>query len=560
MQWFVPTKWFVFIGIFLCFGRVSDSLANTLPPGPLATQDIENKQQQLLESLENSNQSLKNLTPLQPIPDPELESEGACVQVEAITFSGNTLFDDMALRKAAGFRPGCLTLTDINEFLRLVSNHYMEAGYVTSRAFMTPQDLSSGVLNIVILEGKVEKVLWNGESLPWLVMAFPNIEDSVLNLRAIEQGLDQINRLSRYDAKIKLLPSKKQGYSVVDLQTQEGRLGSLNVGLSNSGQKSTGEDHIAINASVENLFKWLDKWTLSATQSAAFIDSKRSDSLYLGVDVPVGFWNLGYRTSYSTYKTTFSNSGFSFDSTGRTNSHYLDAKWLFFRDGTSKSALKLTASHRREKNYILGTLVDASSRNLSALSLAWEHSMRLGGGFLTVSPMLSLGTDWFGGEENLSSNSSMAKAQFRKSALTGSYTYPVTANMTLTSTLFGQWTNDTLYGSERVSIGGHYSVRGFKGTSLSGDEGYYWRNDVTYRLGQWPYIGLVSAQLGLDTGSIAKDSSDKYEGGSLMGTSLALTTSQKHLSSSLMLGAPIAAPSRLKSDDFVVYYRVDIKV
>ena len=559
MQYIRPLKLsnILCILVYLLWAKLA--VANT-PLGPLATQDIERQQQERLESLNESNESLQKLIPSQVIPDPEFEADSTCVQIEAITFSGNKIYDNSTLESISEFKPGCITLTQINEYLRLISNHYIESGYVTSRAFMTPQDLSSGVLNIVILEGKVEKVLWNGEERQWLKMAFPMIADTVLNLRGIEQGLDQINRLSRYNATIKLLPSSKQGYSVVDLQTAERQLGSIGVGFSNSGQKSTGEEQIALNLSGENFFKWLDKWTLSATQSAAFVDSKQSDSLYLGVDVPIGYWNVGYRTSYSTYKTTFTNSGFTFDSSGKTNNHYLDSKWLFFRDGTSKSALKLTASHRREKNYILGNLVEASSRNLSMLSLAWEYSTRVGGGFLTVSPNMSIGTDWFGGEENLSSDPSVAKAQFRKGMLTGSYTYAFTPKLTLTSTLFGQWTNDTLYGSERVSIGGEYSVRGFKGTSLSGDEGYYWRNDVTYQIGQWPYVGAISAQVAVDTGSIAEDLEDQYEGGSLMGSSFALRTSQKHASSSFTLGLPIAAPSRLKKDDFVVYYRIDLKI
>jgi len=543
------------IFVYLLWAKLA--VANT-PLGPLATRDVERQQQERLESLNESNESLQKLIPSQLIPDPEFEADTTCVQIEAITFSGNKIYGDSALESISEFKSGCITLTQINEYLRLISNHYIEAGYVTSRAFMTPQDLSSGVLNIVILEGKVEKVLWNGEERRWLKMAFPMIANTVLNLRGIEQGLEQVNRLPRYNATIKLRPSSKQGYSVVDLQTAEGPLGSIGVEFSNSGQKSTGEEQIAINLSGENFFKWLDKWTLSATQSAAFVDSKQSDSLYLSVDIPIGYWNVGYRTSYSSYKTTFTNAGFTFDSSGKTNNHYLDSKWLFFRDGTSKSALKVTASHRREKNYILGNLVEASSRNLSMLSLAWEHSTRVGGGFLTVSPNMSIGTDWFGGEENLSNDPSVAKAQFRKGMLTGSYTYPFTPKLTLTSTLFGQWSNDTLYGSERVSIGGEYSVRGFKGTSLSGDEGYYWRNDLTYRIGLWPYIGQITTVLALDTGTISEDNRDQYEGGSLLGTSWSLNSQAKYASSSLAIGLPIEAPSRSNVDDYVVHYRVNV--
>ncbi|MCF7360841.1 ShlB/FhaC/HecB family hemolysin secretion/activation protein [Vibrio sp. A1-b2] len=544
----------LFVLFSLC-GRASE-----LPSSPITKQTIEREQQERLQLLEQNTQSVQSLIPSPTIPEPEQAPESQCFEVRNIQFSGNTIYTDDELSQAIDFRAGCIGLNTINEYLRRASNHYLQAGYVTSRAFLVPQNLSSGTLEIEVLEGKIEKILLNGSVVDSLLMAFSNVSDHVLNLRDIEQGLDQINRLSRYNAQIKLLPSTRAGYSIVDIQSNIGSLGSIGGGVNNGGQKSTGEEQVSIDASAENLFNIFDQWTLSSTHSAAFAHSKNSESLYLGVDVPYGYWNIGYRTSYSTYKTEFSNQGFTFDSTGQTNSHDIDIKWLFYRDGVSKSALKTTVSHRREKNFILGTLLEAGSRNLSSLSFALEHSTRLGKGFLTVSPKVSFGTDWFGGEQNLSSNPNFPKAQFLKSTFSGSYTYPVSSNLSFATTLFGQWSNDTLYANERVSIGGEYSVRGFKNTSISGDEGYYWRNDLTYQLGRWPYLGSVTSRLALDTGSIAKDSSDEYERGSMMGSSLGLFTQSQYASSSLSIGVPLAAPSRINHDDYVIYYRITVKI
>ncbi len=111
-------------------------------------------------------------------------------------------------------------------------------------------------------------------------------------------------------------------------------------------------------------------------------------------------------------------------------------------------------------------------------------------------------------------------------------------------------------GSQRLSIGGLYSVRGFKDTSISGDQGYYWRNEITHRLGQLPYIGNVSTQWAIDTGSIVKDSRDALEKGSLMGTYVAINTRSTLLSSQFSIGLPIETPSRLKGDDYVVNYQL----
>ncbi len=407
-------------------------------------------------------------------------------------------------------------------------------------------------------EGRLEKLLFNGEPQSFLNNAFPNLINQPLNLRDIEQGLDQINRLSRYNAQIKLLPGSAKGLSVVNIQTQTGRFGHLGAGLSNSGQDSTGEEQLALNIGLENVFDALDQWSLNYTKSSEFLSYKDSESLFLSVDIPRGYWNTSFRTSYSNYLSTVPSHGFDFDSTGRTNSFDADIKWLFYRDSESKSSLKWGVHHRREKNYIMGSLLATGSRNLSSASVSLEHSTRLGSGFFTISPRFVMGTDWFGAEEDSQKEAFDPQAQFYKTTLTTSYRYPLTAALSVSSTLFGQWSNHTLYGNERLSIGGEHSIRGFKGTSLSGDEGYYWRNDASYIFGQWPYLGQVSAQIALDTGSIVKDKQDELERGSLMGGSLALRTQAKHFSGSLSVGFPIAAPSRLNADDYVVYYRLNV--
>ena len=46
--------------------------------------------------------------------------------------------------------------------------------------------------------------------------------------------------------------------------------------------------------------------------------------------------------------------------------------------------------------------------------------------------------------------------------------------------LRAQYSKNILYGSEEISIGGPYSVRGFKKTGLSGNTGFYIRNELSF--------------------------------------------------------------------------------
>ncbi|SHO57668.1 ShlB/FhaC/HecB family hemolysin secretion/activation protein [Vibrio quintilis] len=528
------------------------------PEAPHIRSEIEREQAQRLEQIQDAKRELQQLQSVPVIPQPAVEQDKQCFPVEKISFSGQSVFNREQLLAFTGFEPACIGLPQINEYLRRITNQYIAAGYMTSRAFLVPQDLTTKELKILILEGKLESLLFNGKPQSFLHFAFPFLTGKILNLREIEQGLDQVNRLSRYNAQIKLLPGTKTGFSIVDIQTQPGHWLNGSLGVNNVGQESTGEEQLNTTLNAENIIGILDQWSLSGSKSSGWSQHHDAQSLSLNVDIPYGGWNLNYRTTYSDYTNIFTKNDFRFDTNGSTSSHDLAVKWLFHRNAVSKSSFTLGINHRREKNYFLNTLLTTTSRNLSSAFLSFDYSTRIGRGFLTLSPRLTLGTDWFGGEDDRRKSPGAPRAQFLKHTLTGSYTWPVNPSLSLTSTIFGQWSDDTLYGGQRVGIGGQYSVRGFKDASISGDSGYYWRNDAIWQMGQLPYLGQMSLQWAIDTGSIVKDKRDRFERGSLLGTSLALQTRSEHLSSRLSVGTPLASPGRLDADDYVLYYQMSM--
>lgn len=57
-------------------------------------------------------------------------------------------------------------------------------------------------------------------------------------------------------------------------------------------------------------------------------------------------------------------------------------------------------------------------------------------------------------------------------------------NLNYTLTFDSQYSWDTLYGTDQFSIGGEYTVRGFREGTISGDNGYYIRNDLSINLQQ----------------------------------------------------------------------------
>lgn len=532
--------------------------ASSAPLPPSIRDEIENKQKQRLDEIKTQNEQLKNLHVLPTLPQNQLVDEGACFNVRILKLVGNTKFNDKVLINAAGFTPKCIGLKSINDYLSKISNYYIKHGFITSRAYLTPQNLKSGILTIVILEGKIKEIQLNGKENKTLEFIFPSIKGEILNLRDIEQGLDQVNRLRRYNARIKLIPSEIQGYSIVNIETDIGSSANGMVGFNNSGSSGTGETQITASFGLENAFSLLESINVSGSGSSEFNHSYNSESINLNMDFPMGYWNYDLQMVNSKYKSSFDYNGVELTTNGNTSIYKLGMDWVFFRNGQIKTKFKSSVNHRRQNNYIMGSKLESSSYNLSHVTLGIEFSSRLGRSFITVFPAFSRGTSWFNAITDHSVSTDTPVSKFDKEELTLSYTYPFTQSLSYSSTLYGQWSDDKLYSNQQISIGGEYSVRGFKNISIVGDSGYYWRNQFNYQIGQWPIIGIVNGVLAFDYGAIDARSKDEVEGNSLIGSSLTISTQNKYYSSSFSAGVPLHSPKNLNADDYVVSYQIQI--
>ena len=57
-------------------------------------------------------------------------------------------------------------------------------------------------------------------------------------------------------------------------------------------------------------------------------------------------------------------------------------------------------------------------------------------------------------------------------------------NLNYTLSFDSQYSWNTLYGTDQFSVGGEYTVRGFRNKNISEDNGYYIRNDLSMNLKQ----------------------------------------------------------------------------
>jgi len=547
-------------GKWLVFGAslfISNVMAAPVTPGDLDV--IQNQQQQRLQQDQQQRDALTQAHQVELQKTESAPASGPCFEINQISLQQASLITpDTQKRLVAPYINQCLSLDRINQLVRAISEWYVQRGYITSRAFLTEQNLSHETLNITVLEGKLEAIHLQDASARQLNMAFPTRAGRILNLRDIEQGMEQINRLRTTPVQIEIIPSTQPGYSIVNLTSTPEFPLTLGLNMDNSGQRSTGIGQLSGSLVGNDLLGVADRWFVSGGRSSAFSDWRDAQNFQAGVSVPYGYGLLDYSYSWSNYHSRFNANSFDWYSNGDNISNRLSGSWVLFRNGQIKTGVQLGLNHYVSHNWLNETLLQSSSRKLTSLQIGFNHTQKIAGGVATLNPMLSRGMPWFDAESDKGKSDDFPKAEFRKWSVSSSYQRPVTQKMWWLSSFYAQWSPDRLYGSERLTIGGENSVRGYKEQYLSGDVGGYLRNELNYSLFTLPAIGEVSTTLALDGGWLQSDKQDRYAAGTLWGSSLGLGTRNAHVSTQLSLGIPVSYPNYLAPDRLSVYARVGL--
>ena len=531
------------------------------PLSPADRNTIQQQQQQLLDENQRQREELERsaIVPRPVTPDDAFTPQGPCFVIRRIELSGATLLSPSAKnRLTAPWINQCLDMARLTRLTDAVSDWYISRGYITSRAFLTEQDLSGGVLHLAVLEGKLQHIRLEGVPDRTLKMTFPGLEGKILNLRDIEQGMEQLNRVRQRPVEIEILPGDRQGYSVVNLTATPEFPLSGSVSFDNSGQKSTGTGQLNGALYGNNLLGLADKWFISGGRSSDFSNSKDAQNFAAGVSIPYGYGLLDYSYSWSNYLSTIDNNGYFWRSTGDTETHRLTGSWVLFRNGDIKTGVSAGITHRINRNYLDDVLLATSSRKLSSLSLGINHTQKIASGVATLNPTFTQGVPWFGAEDDSDKQGDVPKAEFRKWSLNGSFQRPLADKLWGLTSVYFQWSPDRLYGSERLTLGGETSVRGFKEQYISGDNGGYWRNELNWSLFTLPWIGDVGVLAAIDGGWLKKDGLDRYASGTLWGTALGLTTTNRWYSSQFTVGTPVDYPDWLAPDHLVMHYRFSV--
>lgn len=452
----------------------------------------------------------------------------------------------------------CLAVNDIQSIVNTITNEYIKNGYITSRAIISHQNRSNNKLTIKVIEGKIKDIFINNISSRLVNIIFPSYKEKTLNLRDLEHGLEQLNRLTTSQYTLDIKPSDSVGYSSIFIVQNNKRSPFKNqLTVDNSGTKTTGKILLANTTTIDSLFGLGEQWGFSLSSNTDLSRSHYSRSYFVSVNIPYGYWFYQYQLSHSQSSYPFQSYKAQYSYKNKNIDQQFDISRLVYRDNKQRITLKGTLKNKKAKTKLGQQALRINSPTLTSLSFSPQYSLTIERGYITIYPMVEMGLSFFCASSDYIAENS-PRSHYRKLSINLSYQHLFLNKFVYITSFYGQYTSDNLYSIERVAIDGIKATRGYKETKLNANSGFYWRNEINTPKIKY-FLGNVNFIFALDYG-IAH--SDKYETkkNKIMGSAIGASFYHSIFSSQILINKPIFYPASLKPDHWSLFWSVSFVI
>lgn len=559
---------FVLYSLLAAFYSLS---AHAIPQGPgqADTHFQQNAQQQQAQQhrfgAHAPDVSLSADTPPSSLSFPQ---ETPCFVIRAVTLSGKeSLPRWVPLQRLADRAVGhCLGVKGINQLVAEVQNRLIGHGWITTRVLVPEQDLSSGYLSLVIIPGKIEKVSLTEGSAQFstLYTTVPAHEGGLLDLRDIEQGLENLQRLPGVTATMELVPGEGPGETLIVIDRQQPRFWRAGAWLDNTGSKYTGKNQAGIMLALDNLTSLSDLFYITASRDLSFASDKHTANHSLHYSVPLGYWQLSTTGSEYQYKQTVAYKDQSVSYQGKSKSLNLQLSNVLFRSAGAKTTAAWDLNLRETRSLLQQTEIENQLRRTTAWKFAVAHRQFVGHTTLNMGASYQRGVPWLGAkpapesyQRQESENYATTRAIIMQ--LSASARVPFTVGqqaLRFDSDYLRQIGRRGLTPQDQFSIGNRWTVRGFDGERiLSADDGWSLRNTLSCTTP----LPTQELYLGADYGSVSGRYKKMNVGSHLAGGAIGVRGAivPANLSYDLLVGTPLSRPDGFKTDHASLAFSVN---
>lgn len=365
-------------------------------------------------------------------------------------------------------------------------------GLFAARAYLPPQDIKDGVVEIRVLEGRVEGIdiklkpearLSEASLRAILAKALP--PGGALEQESLERGLLLMNDLPATSARAVLAPGKDLGSSRVVVEAAQGPVLAGGVDVDNTGNRFTGDWRLGVALALNDAYGWGDLWSLRASSSQG------SSFVRAGYMVPLGSdgWKIGASLIESSYRLCCDATVAALASNGEASAVSAFASYPLIRTRLNNLSLSASWARRGFINRSLGVTTSDKQSETVALAVNGDRSDMAGltglGAYTTYALQWSAGRlklDGWAADKIQDATTAQSQGSFDKWSGQASHLLRLSANSALYAGVSVQWAGKNLDSSEKFGIGGPQGVRAYPAGEATGDEGWLlnleWRREL----------------------------------------------------------------------------------
>lgn len=482
--------------------------------------------------------------------------EATCFPIESVTLENRKALPHwLPLSKVSRQAEGkCLGIKGVELLARAVQNQIMANGYLTTRVVIPDQDLQSGTLRLRIEPGRVGEIEWaeNSDKSLHFGNTLPMASGDLLSLRALEQGLDNLQRVPGSAATVRIVPGESDGESDIQIARKQDKHWRLGAWMDDAGSRYTGRYQGGGTLYLDNITTLDDLLYVSAGGGLQNRSDKNSKYSTVYYSIPYGWWSMDFYASEDRYTQRVVAGSNVYEYSGDEKNLSLKINRMLFRNGdqTLQASWQVL---KRDYHYDLNdTEILVQAHEMASWRATLEHTAWPGKAVVNTRLSLQRNTSWFGATPSVEEQTGNADA--------GSRLINIDVEANLPFALFNQslsWhphynqqiTPDKLNFPDQLSVGNRWTVRGFDGDmTLQADSGWYLRNDLNLDL---PVL-KQQLYLGLDAGRVSGRGSEVYSSSWLAGGVLGLRGEQWNTQYDFFMGAPFVHPDELDASPLVL--------
>jgi hemolysin activation/secretion protein len=451
-----------------------------------------------------------------------------CSEIRQIEVRGIVSLNERLLRdKLEALAAACIGSEEVKAILSAINETYADHGYVATQGYLPEQDLrASKVLVINVVVGRIDRVVYRenrgDEALgfkerlhkgwtqirqaagPWSFVkgvsqfidrfddplddfqilprdlstdpkiwtSFITDSGDIVQIDAIQQGIDQINRVASSRVQVKLEPGRGPATSTIVVENSREDAFRVNAGYEVNGADINGSGNtvpsrLKLDIAKDNLIGGNDAWRLSY---AGGLDSNEARGTF---SVPFRRFTLSLDAGYteSLSEVTPGVELFTQDGTIATTLGY-----LLYRSRDRQITLDNSLSWRNNERFLNGVSLTpqtiphartgiTETRTFETLQLSYGIGLDRGLAIMNAT------------RDPANSTRTMPRAQFLKFDGQASASKVIEGIGLLRIDLNAQWTDRPLYSDDQIVLGSISSVRGFTNSAARADRGLVLRTE-----------------------------------------------------------------------------------